>query len=325
MKKVCIIYGGPSKESEVSVNTAKEILKNISQTKYEITLLYIDRKLKCSLEKYEEEYVFKPKATDEIDSCISVLKGFDLCFLALHGEFGEDGTIQKIFEREHIKYTGSDSVSSALCFDKYASSMIVNRDLDICIPKTILWKKESEVPFIDDTFNYPLFLKPNKQGSSIGVSMVKNREELEKVLQKVNEEYLIQEAILDAVEVSCGLLEKEDGKVIELPPVEIAPKLGEFFDYDSKYCSDGAKEIVPPVSISSDFSKKISEMSVKIHKLLGCSLYSRSDYLIKDDVVYYLETNTLPGLTSTSLLPKECLGIGLSYVDLLEFLITNSL
>jgi D-alanine-D-alanine ligase len=328
MKKICIIYGGPSSEHNVSINTTKAILDNIDLNKYELYLLYIDKKLNTSFNKYSSKYKFDLKTDSNFWFDIEKLEEFDLCFLGMHGEFGEDGTVQSILEVNNILYTGSDSYSSRLCMDKYRSSILVNSKLGISIPATVL-TKISEIKEMDN-LRYPLLLKPNKLGSSVGVYFVESERNLLKFLDKdlrvfkKQDEYLIQDPILDSLEISCGVLEKKDNTFIPLPPIEIHPKGSSFFDYKSKYQKDGALEITPPTSIPKSLSEKISNISKDIHRLLGCRLYSRSDFLIKDGKIYYLETNTLPGLTVTSLLPKECSVVNITYEKLIDFLIKNS-
>jgi D-alanine-D-alanine ligase len=135
---------------------------------------------------------------------------------------------------------------------------------------------------------------------------------------------LAQEYLEDAIEIQCGALQKKNGDFIALPPIEIIPKKNVFFDYDSKYLSGGATEITPPVSISKKLSDKISILSIEIHKLLALKTYSRTDFMVKNGKIYFLETNTLPGMTATSLLPQEANSIGISYPQLLDFIISNS-
>ena len=128
----------------------------------------------------------------------------------------------------------------------------------------------------------------------------------------------------DSIEIQCGTLQKKNGDFIALPPIEIVPKKNVFFDYDSKYLNGGATEITPPISIDKSLSDKISQLSIDIHKLLMLKTYSRTDFLIKNGKIYFLETNTLPGMTATSLLPQEANSIGISYPQLLDFIISNS-
>ena len=136
--------------------------------------------------------------------------------------------------------------------------------------------------------------------------------------------FVVQDLIEQDIELSCGCLEKKNGEFIKLPPIEIIPQSSSFFDYKAKYSEGGSIEITPPEHISQDISETISQLAIDIHKLLGCTVYSRSDFLIKGNSIYYLETNTLPGMTSTSLLPQEASTVGISFTELIDFLIKNS-
>jgi D-alanine-D-alanine ligase len=329
MKKVCIVYGGPSSEHEVSVFTTRGILRNIDKKKYDIYLLYIDKKLNASLKKYSQNQELVLKGKESLFKILKKLKNFDVCLIAMHGEFGEDGTFQSLLDLIGVRYTGTDAYGSRLAMDKYKSTMLVNLKLGVDIPQNSLVKIKDFSKF--KNLKYPFVFKPNTLGSSVGIYFVNNSKELviakKKIIELLGEEveYLIQEPIMDNLEISCGVLEKKDGSLLYLPPIEIHPQLSSFFDYDSKYVKGGSEEITPPVSISKSFSDKLSKLSGEIHKLLGCKLYSRSDFLIKKDKFYYLETNTLPGMTDTSLVPQEAQAIGMSYAQLLDFLIENSI
>jgi D-alanine-D-alanine ligase len=179
-------------------------------------------------------------------------------------------------------------------------------------------------------YDKPICIKPNALGSSIGVFLIKDRETLDNAKDKLeedfdeNESFLIQELIVEGLEVSCGCLEKKNGEFIKLPPIEIIPQNSSFFDYKAKYTKGASIETTPPTQINNSMSERISDLAVEIHSILGCSLYSRSDFLIKGDDIYYLETNTLPGMTNTSLLPQECKAAGIRFSELIDFLIENS-
>lgn len=326
MKKIAIICGGPSHEHEVSLNSTQSILSNINSSKYDISVLYISKKLECILFKPNLENFFIPtnKKSTDLFAALKSISNFDLAFLAVHGEFGEDGVLQDILEIFQIPYTGSDAFSSHLSMDKYRTNLII-KELDVLIPKTQLVKLKD----FKDFAKYPVVIKPNRAGSSVGVGIVKSSRDKSTVLKKVakdfslNSEFLVQEFV-EGLEISCGCLQKKDGSFIELPPIEIILQKSDFFDYNSKYSAGGSKEITPPVSISKKMSKKISKLACEAHKLLGCKVYSRSDFLVKGEKIYYLETNTLPGLTSGSLIPQEAAAAGISFSKLLDFIILNS-
>ena len=327
MQKVYIIYGGPSSEHDVSVNTARNVVKNLDREKYDIYMLYLNKEMYYSIDSLTDSYEFCPICTNPFSEVFNSLGAESLIFIAMHGEFGEDGELQEILEEHNVRFTGSGSGASRLCMNKYESSKIVAGFDFLVVPEMkLLLAKDLNMEDVE----FPCVLKPNRLGSSVGLYFVKNHEEFEIAKQAVvekfspNTEFVVQKAIQDNVELSCGVLKSVDGEFTLLPPIEIKPKKSDFFDYDSKYTEDGANEIVPPVSIPEEISSDISRLARGIHRKLGCKVYSRSDFLYKDGKIYYLETNTLPGLTATSLLPKECEYIGVSYSNLLDYIIENS-
>ncbi len=329
--KVSLICGGPSSEHEVSINSTKSLYEAIDKSKYDVSIFYISKDLKTSF--------FVPKQQVEIPTDTSTFVPFmegvekyltkiDLAVLAgIHGEFVEDGKLQTILEFYGISYTGSGPTASAICMDKFRTSLIVNTLEEVSLPNTSLIDIQGEVP--TDGLEYPLIYKPNNMGSSVGLHIIQSEEELRKQIQKSREDeifryVLLQEYIRDAIEVTCGCLEDNKGNITLLPPVEIIPNKSAFFDYASKYEDGGAIEVSPPQNIEKNVSETISEMAAQIHTLLGCKTYSRSDFLLKDEQLYYMETNTLPGMTKTSLFPKETKAIGMSFPQLVDFLIENA-
>ncbi len=328
MKKVAIFCGGPSSEHEVSLSSAKSILEHIDRKKYTPYVFYIQKNLKSSFFKVTKK-IDPPKNTkfDDFENVLKENKGnFDVALLsALHGEFGEDGTIQMILENLGIKYTGSDSKASSLCMDKYLSAEKVKKIKGLSFPETVrvdISKLTATPPL-----SFPFIIKPNSLGSSVLVFIVKNQKEYKNAIKKIEGSSvtdLLFQKLISGIEFSCGCLEKKSGKYIPVPPIEIIPK-ATFFDYSAKYVLGGSEEITPPVSISKKESDKISEITIKIHTILSCSVYSRSDFMYDNGKLYYLETNTLPGMTATSLLPQEAKAAKISFTKLLDFIITQSI
>lgn len=330
--KVAVLCGGPSSEHEVSLSSVRSILEHIDNKKYTISVFYISKDLKCA-QLSPDDYLTSrvPDATQLqpfMNVIQTVLPTFDVVLLAgLHGEFVEDGKLQAILDTYHISYTGSGMAASSLCMDKYRSSLLVSTQLPVLIPKTVCLSLHSSIDF--KQLRFPLVIKPNTMGSSVGVKFVQNKNELQQQLDTIFSEYhqkevVVQEQITDAIEVSCGYLVEKDGTGHLLPPVEIIPQSSPFFDYKAKYEVGGSIELSPPQHVPQKTSEKISTLAANIHSLLGCSTYSRSDFFVKGDEVYYLETNTLPGMTATSLLPKEAAAVKMSYAGLLDFIITNA-
>ena len=331
MKKVVIICGGPSSEYGISLLSTQSIIDNIDFTKYSVSVCLISPNRECVIKEIPQSEKISNWKEGNIPftEALGKLKNYDVALLGTHGQFGEDGVLQTYLEDEKIVYTGSDSYSSRLCMDKYRSSILVKSSTNFSIPETkivrlINLKKElSKLPL-------PVFIKPNRNGSSICSYVLRDLSGLDSILKNFyahhtdEDEILIQEYIKDMVEVSCGCLEKKDHAFISLPPIEIVPKVSEFFDYKAKYTKNGSLERIPAIGISKEQREKISKLTIDIHKLLGCRLYSRSDYLVVEDNIYYLETNTLPGMTNMSLIPQEACAVGINFKDLISFYIENS-
>ncbi len=232
----------------------------------------------------------------------------------LHGEPGEDGLIQAMLDTAGCPYQGSDTKGSFLALNKAVAKTIFKANL---IP-TPNWEF---LPYLPDNcwrtkLNFPIFVKPNRGGSSINIKLVQTHDELFDVISEVfkeEKEVLLEERV-EGIEVTCGILDDEP-----LPPVLIKPK-SDFFDYFSKYSEGGADEICP-APLPKELIKKIKDLALKCHKVLGLKDYSRVDFILKDDIPYVLEVNTLPGMTKRSLLPLSASKAGYDYTRLLSKLI----
>lgn len=331
MRKIVIICGGPSSEYDISILSTQSIIDNIDFSKYSISICLIFQDMKCRLKEIcqPEKISQWNHGTISFTKALEKLKKYDIALLGTHGQFGEDGVLQTYLEESQIPFSGSDSYSSRLCMDKYRSSIIVKSSTNLSMPETkiVRLKNLKEELF---KLHLPIFLKPNRNGSSICSYLLKDLNNLDSILNnfyvyhKDEDEILIQEYIEDKVEVSCGCLEKKDHTFIQLPPIEIVPKSSEFFDFKAKYTKNASLERIPAIGISKEQREIISKLTVEIHKLLGCRLYSRSDYLVVGEKIYYLETNTLPGMTNTSLIPQESKDVGINYKDLISFYIENT-
>lgn len=328
-KKVAIFCGGPSSEYEVSLNSARTIFEHLDKEKYEVSICYISKELHAKLVRNGKTNFEKSKTKTPLLKVLQKIKdeGFYALLAGIHGEFAEDGHLQSLLEFYKIPYSGSDIYGSTLAMDKYRSSLIVEKIPGLKMPVSVLILSNKN--FNNTNLHYPLIIKPNTLGSSVGVFIVKDKNESNNALKVLKDklklrEYIVQECLIGAIELSCGVLQKNNGEFVKLPPIEIRPKRSPFFDYNAKYQIGGSVEITPPKSVSKALSDKISELACDIHTCLGLRTYSRSDFLVKDNNIYYLETNTLPGMTTTSLLPQEAKAIGMSFEKLLDFLITNT-
>lgn len=307
MKKlnVVVLSGGKSAEREISLISGKEVVKNLNKQKYNV---------------FGQEVSKNGIASG---SPIPILKKHkvDVVFIAMHGPYGEDGTIQGLLELAGITYTGSRILASALGMDKiYSRKIFIQSGLNT--PKYILINKNQKQKSISP-LKFPVFVKPQNQGSSIGTSKANDKKQLEKALKVAFKfgKVAIVEEFLDGVEITGAVLGNENP--IALPLVEIVPKK-EFFDYEAKYDAKITDEIVP-ARIGKTLTKKAQEAAIKAYKALNCAGFGRVDMIIARGKVYILELNTIPGLTPVSLFPKAAKAAGISYPDLLERIINLAL
>lgn len=300
--------GGPSSEHEVSLATGENIFKSLDRKFFEPLKIKVLRDGKVWT---NGRYAKFEKA----------VKSVDLCFLATHGEFGEDGRLQAILESYNVSYTGSGVLASALAMNKAKSRQLFSSH-GLKTPKTLIVKENENFRsqlkfFVNKLIKMPVVVKPCSRGSSLGVSIVKRKNLLARAIQnafKYDPEVLIEEYV-DGREFTCGVVEKKANGTtnpIALPVIEIIPNNEhDFFDYEAKY-KKGATEEITPAQINESLAREIQEAAVKAHQILGCKDYSRSDFLVKNGKIYILELNTLPGLTDTSLIPKALKAAGWS-------------
>ncbi len=299
--KILVVAGGWSPEQEVSRKGAQIIAQTLEGRGHEVILYELSKGFE-ELAKWAKEV--------------------DVAFINLHGSPGEDGLVQAFLERFNCPYQGSRPAPSFLALHKYAAKVLFENS-GLKVAKGFFLSDipaEKELDALLEKMNYPLFVKSNNAGSSIHLYRVKNRAELLTALESIidsKQEALVEE-LIEGQEITCGVLGD-----IALPPVMIVPK-GEFFDYDNKYAangSEGADEICP-APISKELTEKIQSLALKAHQSLGLSDYSRSDFIVdKNENCYILESNTLPGMTANSLVPKEAKAIGLEFYQLLESLL----
>jgi D-alanine-D-alanine ligase len=255
----------------------------------------------------------------------------DVVFIALHGVYGEDGTIQRLCELHHIPFTGSNSFPSRVAFNKDATKRAVNNPT-IKMPRhvRIMTDDLPGLPYIvsaiKETFGPSYVIKPLMSGSSQGVTIVTDPQLLESSIRAIlaTEEQCMVEEHISGIETTCGILENFRGeKHYILPPIEIRPPAERtFFDYQSKY--DGSTEEICPARFDLALREKIGALALLVHRTLNLSQYSRSDMIVRGDDVYFLEVNTLPGLTDESLFPKAAAAVGLPYNHLITHLVETA-
>ena len=293
--KVGILMGGTSEEREISLMTGKEVTKACNFLGYKVSEF-----------SFQSNYMRLLKG----------LKSQDIIFNALHGGIGENGKIQAWLNENGVKYTGSGPAASSLCMDKNKSKIIA-QDINIPTPN---WKMLDSKNF-SPALPLPFVIKPNQQGSTIGLTMVHSELEIKSALQKAFTygNSVMAEEYIQGNELTVTVL---GGKAY--PIVEIKPS-HELYDYECKYTS-GMSRYTCPAELPEDLTKTIQKDTQKIFQQLGCEVYARADFLLNDKLEYYfLEMNTLPGMTSTSLVPKSVNVAGMSFDELVKNIIEFSL
>jgi D-alanine-D-alanine ligase len=322
-KNIALVTGGDSGEAVISLQSAKVIKENIDKKKFNVFTIF----MQGSYWKYIADDGYE-SIVDKNDFTIVEYGGkvkFDAVFLAIHGTPGEDGKLQGYLDILGIPYTFSGVVSSSLTFNKDFCQLLA-KEFGATIMKAELVKKGEpiDVAAIIEKTGLPCFVKPNNGGSSIGMSKVKESKDLEDAIStafKEDSEVLVEEYI-EGTEVTCGVLQKND-ELIALPITEIVSKR-EFFDYTSKYDPKLADEITP-ARIPEEMQKKIKSLCVFLFRKFNLKGVSRFDFIIKDNVPYFLEVNTIPGLSAASIVPKQAGAMGISLEELFSVLIENVL
>jgi D-alanine-D-alanine ligase len=314
--------GGPSREHDVSLKTGAAVLKSLDQDKYKTHSVIISLANSWSIDNDKE--LSSVEAVDELKRL-----EIEVVFLALHGSFGEDGTVQGLLDMRSLKYTGSDVRASLLAMNKTVSGDLL-RVSGLKVPATCAFDRYELVKGVDIDrigLGLPLIVKPASQGSSIGVTLVAAKEDVLPAVEFAleHDNTVIIQQYIEGREVSCGVLEIIGSNELEvLPPTELKPVNADFFDFYAKYTA-GATEEITPADMSDDLIKRIQNITAASHKVLGCRGYSRTDMIVKGKDIFVIETNTLPGLTDTSILPQQAKVAGISFPQLLERIITAAL
>ncbi len=335
MKNLAVIYGSDSSEWEVSVRSGEFTASQIDGTKYnvyEIFARFGSWYLKAYRKDGEDRVVLGENEVHIDKNDFSITLGgekikFDYAYIMQHGTPGENGLMQGYLEMLGVPHSGCNAFVSAVTFDKFScKSYLKDVDFVKCADDIFLRKGESVEGLAQkavDRLGLPMFVKPTDGGSSFGVSKVKSVEDFDKAVEYAFSEgnMLIAEAAVTGRELTCAVY--YDGKdYVALPVIEILTD-NEFFDYEAKY--NGHSIEVCPAQIPESLKEEIQETSRKIYAHLGCSGLVRVDYIASADGLYFLEVNTIPGMTSASLVPQMVRAAGLSMTDFLTTVIENSI
>jgi len=293
--RVGILMGGPSEEREVSMSTGKAVSVACSQMGYLV-----------------EDFTFRK----DYKKYLKQMRSQDIVFNALHGGIGENGKIQAWMDNNRIKYTGSSATASSLCMDKVNTKDLAKKN-GIDTPEwQLLLDLNDEIKL-----KTPFVVKPNDQGSTVGLSVVYNQEQIDSAVKKAFQygSEVIIEKYINGRELTIPVIGNRAYPIVEINP------LHDLYDYECKY-TPGMSEYDCPARLNKKLVKKIKQNTMMLFKIFGCSVYARADFMLDNSgTPFFLEMNTLPGMTSTSLLPKSANAEGLNFNQLIEKIIKLSL
>ncbi len=298
-KKILVISGGISKERAISLETGKQVAKELTKNNYRVKIADLDINLLKILKSYKPEIIFN----------------------ALHGQFGEDGYAQTIFETTGIPYTHSGVISSSIAMDKEISKKIFLKN-DIITPKYVLYnfnKKNSNLlNFVEKKLKFPVVIKPLNEGSSVNVFICTKKNIIKKLRQLRSYKKILIEEFVPGREIQAAIIGSK-----KLGAIELKPKR-KFYDYQAKYNSKAKTKHIIPVDLKKKDYNKLMSISLKAHKLIGCRGVTRSDFKYYKGKFYLLEINTQPGMTSLSLVPEIASYQGISFIKLIEMILKDA-
>jgi len=320
---IAIVAGGDSGEHEISIQSGNNILKNLDPALYNARVVVISQKgwevhdLDGSVYPINRnDFTWKPNGQ---------VKKFDVVVNSIHGTPGENGLLTAYFEMIGIPYTGCRSFTGALTFNKYYCNKYL-KQCGIRVAQSMLVRKGQSIDInhIVETIGLPCFIKPNCGGSSCGTTKVDHSGEILPALERALREdrEAIIETLLVGTEVTCGLMKTAEKSVV-FPITEIVSKK-EFFDYEAKY-TPGMSEEITPARVSEDTARSVQDLSSSIYDLLDCRGVVRMDYILVDKIPWFLEVNTIPGMSPHSIVPKQASIAGLSLNELFSILIQDAM
>ena len=309
---VGVLRGGPSREHDISLLSGHAVVSNLPRDRFTVRDIYIDKK-----GVWNERG--KPSTPADI------LRSLDVVVIALHGEYGEDGEVQKLLEKFNVPYTGSDSLASYFAMHKVLAKERA-KQVGIKTPKyTFVEQGQDPAAIAYDitrTFGQPVVVKPVGWGSSVGISIVSGYAPIHRAITQLLPETggVLVEEYIRGIEATVGVVEGlRDEELYVLPSIEIVPPRGDFFSYESKY--NGKSTEICPGRFSRKISEELQAAARTMHTALDLRHYSRSDFMVAPSGIYYLETNTLPGLTKESLFPKSLHAVGVPFPDFLTHIV----
>lgn len=315
IKRIAILTGGPSAERGIALASAKFVAQHLDAIQFQSKTILIEPNGWIEQETGQAVDLNHFSLNEGLDKIT-----FDFVFLIIHGTPAEDGKIQGYFEARGIPYSTCDTLTSALTFNKqWCKDFLKNYAVPMAWSVVV---ESARIPEINvQDFAYPVFVKPNNNGSSYGVTRVNAVGQMEAALAKAAEfdHEIIVESFIEGREFSCGVV--RDGEQIHVFPItEIIPK-NEFFDYQAKY--EGASQEVTPAQLDAELTAQCQEQSKKIYQVLKCRGLVRCDYILKEGTFYMLEVNTIPGLSPASIVPQQARAYGWTMEHMLEVVIRD--
>ncbi len=325
---IAVLLGGTSPERAVSKQSGYAIYNSLKKLGYKTKIIDPAYGLNQpqNINDYFSGCEFSKISNENMISAInsSFFDDVDLALIALHGKWGEDGIIQSLLELRGIKYTGSSVLASSLSMDKAKSKIIFNH-FGVITPKWIEANRNSNLDnlnkLIEDTLKYPCIVKPNDQGSTIGLTKCNSFNELKKSINLASQfsNKILFEEFISGREIAVAIVEN-----LTLPILEIIPK-HELYDYECKY-TDGMSEYIVPAEIDENVERSLQKQALQAFESLGCEHYARVDFRLSENgIPYCLEVNTLPGMTSHSLVPKIAKSNGIEFEELIDIIIKSAL
>ena len=298
-KKILVISGGISKERAISIDTGKQVAKELKKNNYSVKITEPDFKLQNIIKSFKPNFIFN----------------------ALHGQFGEDGYIQTILETTGIPYTHSGVIPSAIAMDKELSKRIFIKN-KILTPKYILYSfnksKSYLIKLIEKRLKFPVVVKPINEGSSVNVFICTKKNIFKNIQLLTNYKSIIIEEFIPGREIQAAIIGSK-----KLGAIELQPKR-KFYDYQAKYNTKAKTKHIIPVNLSRTNFDKIMNIALKAHKLIGCRGVTRSDFKFYKGKFYLLEINTQPGMTSLSLVPEIAAYKGINFIKLIELILKDA-
>ena len=333
---VAVLMGGRASEHDISLKTGTVITNNLDRIRYRVLPIQIRRDggwlIPDAPLTGSDSWMPADETTPPVPEHTTVpaeellRRGIDVVIVALHGRFGEDGSIQGLLDILGIPYTGSGVLGSALAMDKIRAKSLVSF-AGILTPKwTVVeeadWQRRSDqiVADIGRDFGFPCVAKVPEEGSSFGMGIPQTAEELRAVIDAyvAARGHMLVEEYIKGVEITGSVLGAEPGgEPTALPLTEIVPKTSKFFDFEAKY-TKGASDEITPARLDDALTIRAKQIAVTAHRVLDCGTLSRTDMIVRDCDIYYLETNTIPGMTETSLFPQAAAAAGISFPELLD-------